>query len=121
MVLLFTPAYGMSAQKPIEIYINQSKVNSDVPPLIIEGRTLVPLRVISENLGASVHWDTADRTVKVTTSSRTIILKIDDTKALIDGETMTLDVPAKIINGRTLVPIRFIAESLVARSHGTIH
>lgn len=108
------PAYGMSAQKPIEIYINQSKVNSDVPPLIIEGRTLVPLRVISENLGASVHWNSDNRTVKVTTSSKIVILKIDDTKALIDGETITLDVPAKIINGRTLVPIRFIAESLGA-------
>ncbi|NLC63513.1 MAG: AMIN domain-containing protein [Thermoanaerobacterales bacterium] len=105
---------GAPAQEPIEIYVNQNKIDSDVTPIILEGRTLVPLRVISENLGASVHWDNAERSVKVTAFSRSILLKIDDTEAIIDGETITLDVPAKIINDRTLVPLRFIGESLGA-------
>ena len=115
MLLLGIPIYGMASAKPIEIYINGQKIESDVPPVIINDRTLAPVRVISENLGAEVYWDNDKRLVQILTPSKTIILKIDDSKALVDGEEILLDVPAQIVNNRTMVPLRFLGETLGAK------
>ncbi len=115
MLLLGIPIYGMASFKPIEIYINEQKIESDVPPIIVNDRTLAPVRVISENLGAEVYWDNDNRLVQVITPSKTIILKIDDRKALVDGQEILLDVPAKIVNDRTMVPLRFLGETLGAK------
>ncbi|MDI3481541.1 MAG: N-acetylmuramoyl-L-alanine amidase [Tepidanaerobacteraceae bacterium] len=104
-----------TAERPIEIYINDKKIESDVAPIIMKSRTMVPLRVISENLGGSVYWDGGEKTVRITNSSKTILLKINDKKATINGQTVTLDAPAIIIKDRTMVPLRFIGESLGAQ------
>lgn len=112
--MLCIPAYGMAALNPIEIYINDAKIDSDVPPVIINDRTLAPVRVISENLGAEVYWDNDNRLVQIKTNTKTIILKIDDKKALVNGQEILLDVPATIINNRTMVPLRFLGETLGA-------
>jgi len=116
LMLLWLPVTGLAAPdlKPIEIYINQQKIDSDTPPVIIDGRTLVPLRVISENLGADVYWNNEERTVRVSTSAKVIMLKIDDKTAYINEQQIQLDVPATIINNRTMVPLRFIGEALGA-------
>ncbi|SHM26779.1 N-acetylmuramoyl-L-alanine amidase [Caldanaerovirga acetigignens] len=98
----------------IEIYINNQKVISDVPPVIYKDRTLVPIRVISEYFGATVLWDDKEKTVKVYLEGRQVILKINDTKALLDQQTVVLDVPAMIIDNRTMVPLRFVGEALMA-------
>lgn len=103
-----------TAAKPIEIYINDKKVESDVAPIIVNDRTMVPLRVISENLGASVYWDSAQKTVRITNFAKTVLLKINDRKAVIDGQSVILDTPAIIVKDRTMVPLRFIGESLGA-------
>lgn len=105
---------GAAAAPAIEIYINQEKVVSDVAPLLEQGRVLVPLRVISEHFGAKVHWDDKIKTAKVQLGSKLIQLAVNDTKAYIDGQDVTLDVPAKIVNDRTVVPLRFIGEALGA-------
>ncbi|MDD4568874.1 MAG: N-acetylmuramoyl-L-alanine amidase [Tepidanaerobacteraceae bacterium] len=114
ILLLGIPSYGMASLKPIEIYINDVKIDSDVPPMIINDRTLAPVRVISENLGAEVFWDNDQRLVQIMTQSKTIILRIDDRKALVNGQEIFLDVPAKIVNDRTMVPLRFLGETLGA-------
>lgn len=103
-----------TAAKPIEIYINGKKVESDASPIIVNDRTMVPLRVISENLGSSVHWDSAQKTVRITNSAKTILLKINDKKAVINNQAVVLDTPAIIVKDRTMVPLRFIGESLGA-------
>jgi len=113
-IFLCFPSFGKAAPKPIEIYINNQKVESDVAPVIVNDRTMVPLRVISENLGASVYWDNAQRTVRITNSSKTILLKINDKKAIINDQAVSLDTPAIIVKDRTMVPLRFIGESLGA-------
>ncbi|HHW03253.1 MAG TPA: AMIN domain-containing protein [Thermoanaerobacterales bacterium] len=119
-IFLCFPSFGKAAPKtntvikPVEIYIGSQKVETDVAPVIVNGRTMVPLRVISENLGASVYWDNAQRMVKVTTSTKTILLVINNKKAVINDQEVTLDAPAIIIEGRTMVPLRFIGESLGA-------
>ncbi|HHV17475.1 MAG TPA: AMIN domain-containing protein [Thermoanaerobacterales bacterium] len=115
ILLLSIPISGMASLKPIEIYINDQKIESDVPPVIVNGRTLAPVRVISEKLGAEVYWDNDNRLVQVITPSKTIILKIDDRKALVDEQEVLLDVPAKIVNDRTMVPLRFLGETLGAK------
>lgn len=115
LLLLSIPIYCMASTNPIEIYINDVKIESDVSPIIVNDRTLAPVRVISENLGAEVYWDNDNRLAQIVTPSKTIILKIDDTKALVDGQEVILDVPAKIVNDRTMVPLRFLGETLGAK------
>lgn len=97
---------------PAQIFINDVYLESDVAPEIINGRTMVPMRGIFERLGAQISWDDATKTVTGIKNGTEIRIKIDDTNAMVDGETMVLDVPAMITEGRTLVPVRFVSESL---------
>jgi len=80
----------------------------NVQPTMVNGRVLVPIRAISEALGADVKWDSAAKTVIITQGAKVIKLTVNSNYAYIDGAKTTLDVSAKIINGRTLVPIRFV-------------
>ena len=96
----------------ISITINGQKQTYDVMPLIENGRTLVPMRGIFENLGAQIAWDDATKTVTGTKGNISVVLTIGNTNAKVNGKDVTLDVPAKILEGRTLVPVRFISESL---------
>jgi outer membrane protein assembly factor BamB len=84
-------------------------------PFIRNGRTLVPFRGLFEALGATVDWDTANRTVTGTAGTVIIKLKIGSTVATVGGREVTLDVPAEIVNGRTVVPLRFVVENLGAK------
>ena len=83
-------------------------------PIIIEGRTLVPMRTIFEALGADVQWIDEDgvQSIVATTDTTTINMTINSDIFYVDGEEKTLDVPAQLINDKTLVPIRAISESL---------
>jgi len=76
--------------------------------------TLVPLRAIFEALGATVEWEQSTQTVTAVKDDITIILKIGDSFLTKNGERIALDVPAKIVGGRTLVPARAVAESFGA-------
>ncbi len=88
---------------------------ADQPPIMENDRVLVPMRAIFEQLGATIEWDEATSTVTASTVSATVSLQIDNTTAMKNGEAVLLDVPAKLVNGRTMVPIRFVAESLGVR------
>ncbi len=81
-------------------------------PVIVNGRTLIPVRAVLEELGGVVGWDDVTRTVTLSTGKTTIELTIDSTTAYRNGEAYTLDVAPVIINGRTMLPVRFIAESV---------
>ncbi|MBQ7097295.1 MAG: copper amine oxidase N-terminal domain-containing protein [Clostridia bacterium] len=89
---------------------NGEKISFDQIPVIENGRTLVPLRAIFEKLGASVEWDDTTQTVTAVKDDMKINLTVNNTIAKKNDETVSLDVPAKIINGRTLVPVRFVAD-----------
>jgi hypothetical protein len=82
-----------------------------VPPVIEQGRTLVPLRAIFEALGADVKWDGSTQTVIAIKAGKEIKLIIGG-QAYKNGQPVTLDVPAKIVDGRTMVPLRFVSEAL---------
>lgn len=90
------------------IFINGNQLVTDDPAVVEDGRTLLPMRATFEALGQTVDWNEETRTV----TSGEIVLQIDNPVALVKGEEVVLDVPAKLINGRTFVPLRFVAESL---------
>lgn len=98
----------------VDLFVDGTQLKPDVEPTIVQGRTLVPVRAIFEALGADVGWDDATRTVTATKEDITIRLTIDNITAYINGVPKTLDVPAMIMQGRTMVPARFVAESLNA-------
>lgn len=89
-------------------FVNGELVDSKV----INYRTLVPVRTVSQNLGAIVNWDDRTHTITVTDSNKVIKLVIGKKEALVNDHTQILETPATIINNSTYVPIRFIAESL---------
>lgn len=81
---------------------------------MIDGRLLVPLRGIFEALSADVLYDAATRSIKATKGETVVQLQLGSRTALIDGRTVYLDVPADTVGGRTMVPLRFVSESLGA-------
>ena len=99
----------------VKLYVDGVKIYCDVPPLIVDGRTLVPARAFFEKLGARVMWDENTRRVGISSADYSASLEIDSCMAQINGKAVTLDVPAKIITdkngaGRTMIPVRFVAE-----------
>ncbi|WP_010247647.1 stalk domain-containing protein [Acetivibrio cellulolyticus] len=97
-----------------KVYIGNEEVVFDVYPIVENGRTLVPLRAIFEKLGATVKWDEKTKTVTAVNEDTELIMKIGSKTADINGSTIKLDVPAKIVDSRTLVPLRFVSESFGA-------
>ncbi|MCR4962845.1 MAG: hypothetical protein K6B40_03055 [Firmicutes bacterium] len=102
------------AHPAVSVTVNGAPVQMDVLPVIEDGRTLVPVRAISEALQASVAWDANQRKVTVNNGGTTIILYINSTRATVGGAEKQLDVPARIIGGRTMIPLRFISENFGA-------
>ncbi|MBR2476858.1 MAG: N-acetylmuramoyl-L-alanine amidase [Clostridia bacterium] len=112
IVSLFACVNVCAADDEIDIYMFGERILCDVPPVIEDGRTLVPVRAISESgMGAKVSWNGKLRQVKVTKGDLEILLTIGEKKVLVNGKATELDVPAKLINDRTMVPVRFISET----------
>ena len=80
-------------------------------PVVINGRTLLPVRAVIEEIGGKVEWDSETQTVILARGKDIVVLGIDNTIAYHNEESHTLDVAPTIINYRTMIPIRFIAES----------
>lgn len=111
LLSLFNPA---SASDSIKVYINGELQSYNQQPILQNNSTLVPLRGIFESLGATVDWNGGTQTVTATKESTLVILKIGSTKPTINGNVKTISTPAQIINNSTMVPLRFIGESLGA-------
>ncbi|MFP4457501.1 MAG: stalk domain-containing protein [Clostridia bacterium] len=109
--LLVVPSYS---EQEIRVSVDGGYISFDVQPTIIDGRVLVPLRAIFEALDVIPVWHSSTKTVTAEKDSRTIELTIDSYQAKIDGEVVEIDVPGTIVDGRTIVPARFIAEALDA-------
>ena len=106
---------GVFAADAVRVELDGRELAFDVPPQIIEGRTLVPLRVIFEALGASVDWNGETRTVSAKKDGTDITMTIGSSVMGINSKTVTLDVPPQIIDDRTLVPARAVAEGFGAK------
>ncbi len=108
-----TPVEPETPAQPegITILIDGEKLVCDQPPVIIEGRTLVPMRAIFEKLGAEVGWDGATSTASGVKDGKTVSFVIGEKFIGINAEKKALDVPAQIINSRTMIPARAVAEA----------
>lgn len=107
-------ALSVSAAGATSLVVDGTNVQTDVPPVIVDGRTLVPVRALFESLSATVGWEESTQTATATKGSTVISMQIGNTTAYVNGVAKTLDVPAQTIEGRTMAPARFVAESLNA-------
>ncbi len=97
--------------KDVDIWVDNKYIEMDVAPTIIDGRTMVPVRAIFEALGAEVEWNQATKTASSTLGDTSVSITLDSDVMIKNGEEVKLDVSAKIIDGRTLVPVRAISEA----------
>ena len=110
-VLSMLFAVSAYANDTVGVFIDSAKLEFDVEPVIIEGRTMVPMRKIFEGLGASVSWDGDTKTVTSVKGDTTVSVQIDASALYVNGAEKALDVPAKLIDSRTMVPVRAISEA----------
>ncbi|MDI3317614.1 MAG: copper amine oxidase N-terminal domain-containing protein, partial [Bacillota bacterium] len=110
-----------SFQHRIRLVIGQKAVVRDGQTLVLDaapfirgGRTLLPIRFVSEAMGFQVGWDQRTRTVSVRGGSTQIQLVVGSTTARVNGRPVQLDVAPVVIGGTTFVPVRFISETLGA-------
>ncbi|HET9392288.1 MAG TPA: copper amine oxidase N-terminal domain-containing protein [Candidatus Rubrimentiphilum sp.] len=101
----------VSAQN-VSVVVNGATVTFDQPPVERAGRVFVPLRGVFERLGASVVY--ANGVINAQGNGRSVHLQIGSTQATVNGQTLTMDVAPFVIGARTLVPLRFVAQSLGA-------
>ena len=99
-----------AAEVTIEINGETMKIE-DMPPVILEDRTLVPARAVFETMGAEVAWNADTKEVYIKKQSDVVILKIDDEIGIKNGIAFKMDVPAKIVNDRTMIPVRAVSEA----------
>lgn len=100
------------ADSEVDVYIHQKKLETDVKAVLQDGRVLVPMRAIFESLGAEIDWDQENSIVTGRRNGVEVTLGIGKKEGTVNNEITPLDVPVIILNGRTLVPLRFIGESL---------
>ena len=93
------------------INIGSRSVTIDTAPVIIDGRTLIPVRGVSEAMGGNVNCNNDTKTVTITLGSNKVEMTIDSKTAYFNNKAQTLDVAPVVLNGRTMLPARFIAES----------
>ncbi|MFZ5989157.1 MAG: copper amine oxidase N-terminal domain-containing protein [Bacillota bacterium] len=105
----------------IPVFVKGKDVKFDVPPVVKGGRTLIPVRAVTNALGADVEWDAETKTITVSkavyssvygATTTVIEIKLDSDIVLVNGKEVKIDVPAQLVNNRTMVPIRFIAQTL---------
>ncbi|MCJ8012939.1 stalk domain-containing protein [Paenibacillus sp. KQZ6P-2] len=101
-----------TAAKPISIYIDGHQLQTEVEPLNLNGTVLVPMRGIFEEEGAKLSWNNVSKTVIATKGKTTLTYHIGEHTASLNGKKVAVDVPGQIVNGYTLIPLRFVSEAL---------
>ena len=112
MILVLGTGAAFASDNDISLKVDGNIVKTDVSPIIKDGRTLVPYRALLEALGGEVSWDSETQTATAKLGNDEVQVTIDSTSGLVNGIKKTLEVPAQIIDGRTLIPVRFVLENL---------
>lgn len=116
--LVFACVLYVVAADGITVIVNGSVIEFDVPPQIIGDRTMVPMRGTFEALGAKVEWVAELRLALATYGTTVISMCIGESSFTVtnvmtnETKTIALDVPAQIVDGRTLIPLRAVSEAL---------
>lgn len=113
LTLAFTLMLGTTIleAQTIPIYFNSTPITLKQNPVIQNGATLVPLRGVFETLGFDVKWDASTNTISMNKDDLNMSLQIGNTNAIVNGENKKLAIAPKIVNGNTMVPLRFISEA----------
>lgn len=112
---MLTVAAPQARAQEISVRVNGNSVAfADTRPQRRDGRVLVPLRGVLEEIGADISWNEATQTVKAHMGERDIQLTLGSNSAMVNGQSVALRVPAMRIGGSTMVPLRFIGEALGA-------
>jgi hypothetical protein len=107
--------FSLANAQGIRVMVNDDPVMfNGAEPMSINGRVYVPLRGVFERMGAYVEWNPQAQTVVATRENTNVRLNIGSSTAWVNGSDMTMDAPPKLIRGRTMVPLRFLSESLGA-------
>jgi len=110
IISALAPAASVYANN-ISVTLDGTQIQFGVPPQMIEGRTLVPLRAIFEALGADIVWDGQTQTVTAVRNYTTVVMQVGNPVITVNNASVTLDVAPRIIDGATLVPARAVGES----------
>ncbi len=105
-------AYLQVGDTSFKLFVNGVQTDLDTDPVVVNGRNLLPFRPISESLNANVNWDPAAQAVTMQRDGQVVRLIIGQRTAFINNKPVKLDAPAQVKNGHTVVPVRFIGESL---------
>ncbi|MGF7030520.1 N-acetylmuramoyl-L-alanine amidase [Paenibacillus mucilaginosus] len=108
--LLMLPAAAGAAAPAIKLYMNGVALKPEVAPRIVNESTIVPIRVIAESLGSKVAWNEKARKVTLTKDGTTIELVIDKKAASVNGKGFALEAAPVIVDGSTMLPVRFVSE-----------
>ncbi len=103
---------AFSAEKEVTLKLDGDIIITDVTPLIENGRTLVPYRALLEAMGGDIFWEPDAKMATAVLGDRRVQVTIDNTSGFVNGGVKMMDVPPRIINGRTMIPLRFVMESL---------
>ncbi|TKH41932.1 hypothetical protein C1I60_21740 [Paenibacillus terrae] len=108
------PGVQAAPNGEIEIILDGQPLKSDASPYIVQGAnvTMVPLRVISEGLGAQVNWSASSGTVTIAAQDKNISMENGGQSAIVNGKSVRLDASARMTSGRVMVPLRFVGEEL---------
>ncbi len=112
VLVLFACCMNVCADSDIKLFVNGKELFTDVAPVAVEGRTMVPVRSIFEKLGADVTWINSSKQIIIKSSSKRIVLALGKTRAYVDNKGEDMDTPPMVIDGRTLIPVRFVSEKL---------
>lgn len=113
MDLFYNGKHHAYAAKEVKIEIDgKAMVPKDMPAVIIDGRTMLPMRQIAQELGCEVNWNEAAKQIYVMRGSDIIVFTVDSKTGYENGKKFTMDVPATIVNDRTMLPVRALADAL---------
>ena len=111
ILIVSLPLNASALEHPVSVQLDGLTLSLEVPPVIHNGRTLVPFRAITESMNIPVSWDDKSRTVTAGDGKTTVRLQIDNPIAYINNNPVTLEAAPKIMSGRTLIPLRFFSEA----------
>lgn len=113
MDLFYNGKHHAYAAKEVKIEVDgKAMVPKDMPAVIIDGRTMLPMRQIAQELGCEVNWNEAAKQIYVMRGSDIIVFTVDSKTGYENGKEFTMDVPATIVNDRTMLPVRALADAL---------
>ena len=113
MDLFYNGKHHAYAAKEVKIEIDgKEMVPKDMPAVIIDGRTMLPMRQIAQKLGCEVNWNEAAQQIYVMRGSDIIVFTVNSKAGYENGKEFTMDVPATIVNDRTMLPVRALADAL---------